>query len=234
MTIVRERRLTWFAALLIGLLLFTGQIPHSQGETHVAVRAGRPRIWLTPPVLTRLKAQAAADSPRWQTLKRACDKSGPPDWDIGVMDYALAYQVTGNPGYADKAITLMQLWVNGGLGTITGDSGYQVRVVLPAMAVGYDWCYDRLTPAQRAQFQTQMEQWADWVWPETNPARATAWAVDNPGNNYYHGFMMTWLVGLALAGDSPKAIGYIDLARQKWLTAVQPYLNTTGAGVRRL
>jgi hypothetical protein len=230
MSIVRQRRLSWSAVLLTGLLLLTGQTPHTQGAPPVTVRDGHPRIWLTPPVLTRLRAQAAANSPRWQALKSAVDRSATPDWDIGVIDYALAYQVTGNTWYADQAIALMQLWVNGGLGTITGDSGYQTRVVLPAMAVGYDWCYDRLTPAQRARFRTQMEQWADWVWPETNPARAHAWAVDAPGNNYYHGFMMTWLIGLALAGDSAKAGGYIDLARQKWLTAVEPYLNTTGAG----
>ena len=55
--------------------------------------------------------------------------------------------------------------------------------LLPGMAVGYDWCYNRLTPTQRAQFQTQMEQWADWVWPETNPTRATAWTPpDAPSN----------------------------------------------------
>ena len=71
----------------------------------------------------------------------------------------------------------MQLSVNDGLNAITPDSGYQCRNLLPGMAVGYDWCYNRLTPAQRSQFQTQMEQWAEWVWPETNPSRASAWAV---------------------------------------------------------
>ena len=47
------------------------------------------------------------------------------------MDYALAYQVSGNPAYADKAIALMQLSVNDGLTAITPDSGYQARNLLP-------------------------------------------------------------------------------------------------------
>ena len=75
-----------------------------------------PRIWLTPETLTRLRAQAAANSPRWRSLLNLCDSTRDADWDIGVMDYALVYQITGNPAYADKAIALMQGWVNGGHG----------------------------------------------------------------------------------------------------------------------
>lgn len=194
------------------------------------VSAAHPRIWLTPSTLTQLRAQAAANSPRWVALKNAVDSSSTPDWGVGIMNYALAYQVSGDPTYADKAIALMQISVNDGLNAITPDSGYQCRNLLPGMAVGYDWCYNRLTPAQRSQFQAQMEQWAEWVWPETNSSRSSAWGVDNPGNNYFHGFMFTWMVGLALAGDSPKATSYIDLALQKWSSMVTPYLATTGAG----
>src|SRR6266536_281618 len=88
------------------------------------VRAQRPRIWLTPETLTRLRAQAAANSSRWLALKRLCDSSADASWDLGVMDYALAYQISGNTTYADKAITLMQGWMHDGLDAITADSGY--------------------------------------------------------------------------------------------------------------
>ena len=118
------------------------------------VRTEHPRIWLTPTVLAHLRAQAAANSPRWLALKHVCDSSSTPTWDVGIYNYALAYQISSDPSYADRAIALMQLSVNDGMRAITGDSGYQARNLLPGMAVGYDWCYPRLTPPQRTQFRT--------------------------------------------------------------------------------
>jgi uncharacterized protein DUF4962 len=196
------------------------------------VRPEHPRIWLNPEVLGRLRAKAAGGSLRWLALKKTCDDGlrYPSGADTTIQNYALAYQVTRNSAYADRAIALMTASISHGMTSVTADQGYGARSVLPAMAVGYDWCYDRMTPEQRAAFRLQMEQWADWVWPETNPVRATGWAVRAPGDNYFHGFMMTWLVGLALYGDSDKAPGYIDLARQRWQEQVRPYLERFGAG----
>src|SRR5207249_21264 len=131
------------------------------------------RIWLTTDTLTRLKALAATGSPGWLAFKSDCDSflTSTSGYDTSVQNYALAYQVTGDTRYADKVISIMQIFVDRGMDAITGDAYYYTRSVLPAMAIGYDWCYDRLSPAQRAAFRAQMEQWADAVWPETNPAR---------------------------------------------------------------
>jgi PKD repeat protein len=215
----------FFAVVLLAALF--GAVAPARAYT---VRTQHPRIWLSPDVLTRLRAQAAANDTRWLALKNTCDAVPDASWEVGVMDYALAYQISGNMVYADKAITLMQAWVDAGIDAVTADSGYPVRTVLPGMAIGYDWCYDRLTPLQRSQFRAQMEVWADWVWPETNPSRATAWAVNNAGDNYFHSFMMTWMVGLALAGESSKATGYIDMGLQRWSQMVLPYLDQYAAG----
>jgi hypothetical protein len=216
----------------VWLLLMQGSGPRAATAPAYTVRPEHPRIWLTPAILARLRAQAANNSPRWQVLKAACDQdlASPPAGDLSLINHALAYQVTGNPAYADRVIAIMQRFVARGMPAITRDSGYDCRITLPAMAVGYDWCYDRMTSEQRTAFREQMEQWADWVWPETNPERASGWAVRAPGDNYFHGFMMTWMVGLALYGDSPKAPGYIDVARQKWNEKVRPYLEQYGEG----
>jgi hypothetical protein len=197
------------------------------------VRSDHPRIWLTPQILAQLRARAAAGSPRWQSLKNNCDSymTSTSQYDVSVMNYGLAYQVTGNTAYADRAIVLMQGIVDhfGGK-PLDRDSGYDVRGVLPVMAVGYDWCYDRLTPEQRTRFRTEMERWSDWVWPETNEARKDGWSVNNPRDNYYHGFMMTWMVGLSLYGDSPKAPGYVNMALKRWHEEARPSLDRDAAG----
>ena len=194
----------------------------------MTIRSDRPRLWLTPATLATLKARAAVPTSRWQTLKQWADKAA--DWNIGIVNYCLAYQVTGDAGYVAKAWSLMQQSMAAGLGQVTGDSGYQCRNYFVAASILLDWGYSALTPAQRTQLATDIAACADWVWPETNPSRKGAWAIDAPGNNYYHGFMLTWLAGLALFGDSPKAQGYIDNALAKWNTVVLPYLTGTAVG----
>jgi hypothetical protein len=223
------------AARAIGIAAAAFAMMGTVRAAHAAlppVRAEHPRLWLHGDKLVRLRLAVAANSARWQSLKRACDGSfgSSSPYEVSVPNFALVYQLTGNPAYARKAIALMQGMVDKSLAAITYDSGYGVRTVLPAMAMGYDWCYDQMTPAQRTTFRRQMETWADWVWPETNPARATAWGVRLIGNNYYHGFMTTWLVGLALHGESPKAAGYIENALRRWHEEVRPYLDRYGEG----
>src|SRR5438552_3483258 len=109
MSLMHLRQLARLAALALGLLLLTGQSSPPRSASPPKVREGHPRIWLTPALLTNLRAQAASNSPRWQSLKRVCDRYPTPDWSAGIMNYALVYQVTGDPTYADKAIALMQL-----------------------------------------------------------------------------------------------------------------------------
>ena len=189
-----------------------------------------PRIWLTPDNLAVLKARAAANDPRWNTLKSTVDAYTTPSWDVGVMNYALVYQITGDQSYAQKAISLMWQSMSSGLGQVTGDNGYQCRNYFPTATIVYDWLYSVLTPTQRQQLQSDIETCADWVWPETNPSRIGAWGVNDPGSNYFHGFMFTWMAGLAMYGDSAKASGYINNAVTRWNSLVIPYMSTGGSG----
>src|SRR5262249_61768105 len=132
----------------------------------------------------------------------------------------------------DKAIALAKIQVDTGMNAFfqLGTHGYAVRNVLSDVSIAYDWCYGRLTPTLRSRFRAQLEEWADWVWPETNPSRVGGWSVENPGDNFYHGFMMTWLVGLALSGDSPKAQAYIDVALKRWNTQARPFMENYQPG----
>src|SRR5437870_5261825 len=88
------------------------------------VQSQHPRIWLTPQVLTGLRARAAAGSPRWIALKRLCDAnmSASTGAALQVQNYALAYQISQNPAYADKAISEMMRISLKGIDAITADS----------------------------------------------------------------------------------------------------------------
>ncbi len=186
-------------------------------------------IWITPNTLASLKARAVPANDRWQTLLNAANIN-PADWNSGIMNYALVWLMTGDASYAQRAWSLMAQSMQSGLAQVTGDSGYQSRNYFPASAIVYDWCKPWLSPAQKQALRLDMEACADWVFPITNPSRTGAWGVDDPGNNYHAGFMTTWMTGLALLGDSPKAQGYIDEAKRRWSTMVTPYLKGAAAG----
>lgn len=187
-------------------------------------------LWITPASLATLKARAAQPTSRMATLFSLCDRPDAMGWDIGIMNSALAYLITGNTRYGRNAVGLMQMSMGVGLRQVTPDSGYNCRTYYQAAAAVYSWCAPVMTAAELAALQADMEACADWAWPETNPARAGAWGVNDPGNNYYHGFMGTWLIGRALALVSPKAVGYAANANHRWTTEVIPYLHNDAAG----
>jgi hypothetical protein len=189
-----------------------------------------PRIWWNSGTLPALKAKAIPTNDRWQTLKDIADRPGS-DWgDAGLEGYSLVYLVTGDPQYAAKAWTLMSASMASGLAEVTGDSGYPARSYFPGAATCLDWCWPALTATQRTQLIADLATNAAWVWPSTNPARAGAWSISDPGDNYWYGFLQTWLAGLSLYGIHPSAPGLVSDALNEWNTVALPYLNTTAAG----
>ena len=189
----------------------------------------RPRIWLTPEVLTRLRAAQFSD-PR---VSRIVTLGGitPPTWDIGPITYAMAYQLTGKVEYAQRALSIIMNTVGVGMGAITGDKGFATRSVLPAASIVYDWCQPAMTDLQRKVLGDQLRAWANWVWGETNPERAApdTWGTW-PSSNYFHGFMMTWMAGLALSEGGvadPLVTNAIDL---HWKTKARPWLERWWTG----
>lgn len=187
-------------------------------------------IWLTPERLANLKLEAAAGSARWRALKGICDSNFTTPWDAGPIAYALVYKVTGDINYRDVALSLLRNDIKQGVDAISPDSGYPCRSVLSRCAVVFDWLKDEMLQTDRMTTITVMEAWGWWVWPETNPSRSTAWSINNPGDNYFHGFMMTWMIGLALLGESPRAQGLIDMAVARWNGLLKDYLEQQGEG----
>lgn len=218
----------------------------------MTIRTDRPRLLVTPASLADLKARAVPTNDRWTSLKAICDRT-PASWDCGIPNYSLAYLITGDTAYSTRAWQLMVQSMSAGVAQasnpghkptmgpptfalptgiheVDGDSGYQARNFFPAASLLFDWCYPALNATQRAQLRADIEACSDWVFPRTNPSRAGAWGVDNPGNNYHAGFMTTWMAGLALYGDSAKAQGYVDEASRRWSAMVTPYLQGPATG----
>ena len=157
------------------------------------IPVGHPRIFLTPDKLLTLKAQAVANNARWtQVLSEA-------DADDGEMPAkALAFQITGQAAYGDQAITAA-------LALIADPNDYPTKA--GEIALIYDWCYSRLSPAQRTTFIDYFNTWGD----------------DNPKTEDFAGWGNYWprhgysyaLVGLASYGDNPRGQEWLDEYRHR-------------------
>ncbi len=208
----------------------------------VTVKASHPRIWLTPERLARLKTYQQQNTARWQKVKTLADSaSASSNNEDTLMAVGLAYQVTGNATYGTKCASILSnITVNSNTIFAAEHNGYYYRSIIPGVAAGYDWCYSALSAAQKSQGAKWMMDRADAVWPETTPSRSGGWAVRDPGNNYYWGFMMTWPAALAAYGDDPTSGGtvsspnrpqyHLNLALSKWRKEVRPVMDGEGEG----
>jgi len=206
-----------------------------------------PRAWLTPSLMAGLTQRAAANDQAWLRLRAECDTLATyrvlfPDGAqyvdntingeyefSGYLDPAitlgLCYQVargfdsTRAAAYGAKEKELMlALSDPNHHGAPTVDSGYGIRYYVPAMALGYDWIYDLLSPADRAQIYTEINRWIASY-------EKVGFGRSFPQGNYFAGYYF----GLATAavateGDNPQAAAlWDDWYNRVHLGQVQPY-----------
>jgi hypothetical protein len=120
-------------------------------------------------------------------FRNACTRTGQmcysyegDSWDEVVTELALAYQVSGNTAYGDKAIEWLDyinaLGNNGLIQPVLIDSGYPARYIPRDIGLVYDWIYDRLSPSQRAATATAAANWwlpyASAAYEDPHPAIA--------------------------------------------------------------
>lgn len=100
---------------------------------------------------------------------------------------------------------------------VAGDSYLYVGDTVGGLALVYDWCFDRLTDAQRTRWIAYANQavWNVWNHEEARWGDTvygwSGWSVDNPSNNYYYSFLeATMLLGLATRGENDQADAWIE------------------------
>lgn len=174
-----------------------------------------------------------------QILDEACaaqpgDKPIYSGWELEhAQNHALRYLLSGKEDSGRIAIKLALTDVRKGMAAINvqGSHGLEVRDVLPRVALVLNWCSPLFTEQERRDTVRQLEEWVRWIWPETNPGRAADFAVDDPGDNFYHGYMLgTWLTGLALQGWSDRAHAIVTLMENRWERQALPFLKRFHAG----
>ena len=201
-----------------------------------------PRIWLTQERLAALRQRATIPTAAWTRLRGTLDAymgTAYPDlWGQAnfIVAYGLAYQVlrdsepTAANAYCDKAIELMNYMADHDV-DISADSWLYFGDMAVGMAVGYDWCYDRLTTVERAKLISQLNDWVDEAFAMDSPYAYYAVEHRPEVNRYYAHFYGRAIIGLATLGDNePRAQEYVDIISQQNAKEIVPFLQGYGEG----
>lgn len=231
------RRLTLFAGdSAVVLISYRAVVTPSGLPPH-------PRVWMNPPRLATLRAQAASHSTRWQVVLTAADtilaqhRPVKPSDESALPNLCAAYLGTGDPAYADRAGMIIDSLLVPEF-NLYRDYGYDYRGTMPHVTIGLDWCYGGLTGEQRRRAATWLMDRADWAWPESTPKRIIGWGL-RPDNNYFWGFMQTGPAALAAADDDtgsswlsghdrPRFHQQVTL--QRWVHDALPFFAGDAAG----
>jgi len=120
-----------------------------------------------------------------------------------VLNLGLCYQIGLQIDHPNT-----DAWGNKGIEVLTemsrythysGNSGYQIRFIATALAIGYDWLYPKLTATLKAELIARMKGWI--AWPESQPDK---WGAHHPVGDFFAGwYAAKAYTALAMEGDDP-------------------------------
>ena len=234
-TTARHTRIRAIAVILSTVLLVPGATLFADSSP-----TGRtPKIFWTSARQAVWNRMRTENHPWWKQIKANADLSGTSTAryaDLGQWA-TMAYQVTGDPVYAQKA------WqeAKGNLkGTTIPDSSRNfTREHFIEFAWMYDWLYPALTSAQRQQWIDSLNYWSDLCLSQTSVSWGTRLGDSDETTGHYFG-MVLW--DLASAGDNPRSgtfipnsqVGGLDqtsTSRNTMRNAVADYVKRAAGGV---
>jgi len=216
--------------IILSLILFQLNLGYGQ------VLSTHPRLFLDSDVVSKLKSRKNANTDEWKKEKERLDAYY--NWSgqdiindyIGqyeyIMTYALGYYASDNQAYMDKAIDILMAFYNATTdASIEFDSGYRSRSYLFYMALGYDWCYNNMTSAQREQIRDRIITWADWV--KANGYARWGSQYFEPGNNYSAGHLVgITSAGYAIYSENEKKGNEYRTYSLNTISDILPFINT--------
>ena len=165
-----------------------------------------PRLYVTANDLPALQARAVQTNPRWTQLQtQATGSYDVNDWNNVMEGSALVGLVTGQASACAQAMHIAELQRD-------ADTTYTLNSGAGEIALVYDWCYPQMTPVTRTNMLAYFNAWGDkqkWASPTHFTDAQPGWG--NYWPNYSYAFA---LIGLATAGDNPRAEEWLDEYRQ--------------------
>lgn len=207
----------------------------------------RPRLLLNRTYLDQTLRPRMEDETRaWQVFQSYVDSRQPENefetYPVQTMrSLAIAYQVTGDVQYADRAKIPLFLMVAGleSHPAMTSDETWDEDFVewVTGVAIGYDWLYDTLRLDDRTALVNVLLRAVDIL---NDPTRDEGRVyIQSEDGTYrfsaydHYGPRIVWAqtaVGIALLGDTELAVSQIDYARTLFNGWIVPALDDLHGG----
>ncbi len=138
-----------------------------------------------------------------------------------VRSLAIAYQLTGDTKYADKAVYFLDKWMVDSTTYMNpkytgGQSGIELSITMPAIFYGID-----LLEPYPGWSVSSKQSVLSWVSSFSDNAAAQNWSAQN---NWQDWLNVTVASSAALIGNSERLNGAIN----KWKTRLDAHVNTSG------
>lgn len=209
----------------------------------VAPFGAHPRLLITGQYIDEtLKPRMADQTPGWQALAAYVDSGDPEEnaeWTAAtaVRSLALAWLVTGEQGYADRAKAIMVSLVNRleASSVMAGEAGIDGEFMadVAGLAVAYDWLHGALAETDRAPLRDVLWRAAKVL---RDPASDTDQIIWLEGRLIAFGnYEPRWLwaltaVGLALWGENDEIPSLLEFCRQTLAEVFIPALDLQEGG----
>lgn len=235
--------------LLVGVLSSFVPVRAQIGDPNLPVNTpitARPRLLLNRAYLDQILKPRMEESQAWQALKTYVDSRQPENefeaYPAQTMrSLAIAYQVTGEIRYADRAKIPLFLMVAGleSHPAMTSDAIWDENFVewVTGVAVGYDWLYDTLRPDDKNALLDVLLRAVDIL---NDPARDEGRVYIQTEEGTYRfsaydhdGARIVWALtaaGIALLGDTERAVELVDYARTLFSGWIVPALEDLHGG----
>ncbi|MCF6271376.1 MAG: T9SS type A sorting domain-containing protein [Melioribacteraceae bacterium] len=198
-----------------------------------------PRIFLNDEVIQTLKNRMNANTPEWQLFQQYLDAySAEEPWGgeylDGIVSFALAYLITDNTAYADRAVHFLDLWVSELDATnpfyVSGDN---YAHIYGGVGLGFDWLYNYsgFTTQKKEAVINMMNmayEYGQMPWDQGGGD----FEVDTVDTDQFIGGAKTALFwGIATYGDNASAETMINRSRTIWNDNILNWITKSIGGV---
>ena len=223
-------------SLRVVLMLFFLSSTHSINAQPYP-NSSHPRIWLDSERLTILQEAYQNNTQEWQDFEGFLDRhltTFDPYWQVswafmdGLAAFALAYQVTGNSIYADRALFFMAEFENR-YNTLGANQDFY-NMSYQIFGLGYDWLYDYA--GFTVTLKTQYVQLMNAIYQYAIDPNQGAFQIDSADSDRFVGNAETHFIwGAATYGDNAMAAEMMDTARYMYVQYIDSYIDHAIGGI---
>lgn len=247
-----KRALVWIGVVTLAFSIApTRAAEAASGDPLAGLRRGHPRLLLTNDDLAVIQAAAKSDPLRAALHQRIVDLAtaelkttpikheliGPRLLDKSrtciarVLTCAMAYRLTGDQRFADRA--KLELSTAAAFADWNPSHFLDVAEMSFAFAIGYDWLYDVLTPAERETYRKALLEksfaFVDAAYAPGGPTDKRVWFV-TAHHNWNQVCNGGWIAtALALADEEPAIARKVLAGARKSLPLVMAAYQPDGA-----